>query len=575
MTATSRALGALLTLALGSTAMAAPAARSRARPPRKAPPPLGSIAPTPPGPPIPLRAAKLHEHAPGAGTVTFVAARRAYLDAGAQDGLAPGQSIALARRGRPAGACTVQAVADRSATCSGDGVLAGDTFALPAPPASTVPAVTPLPPLLPAAEVDRRRAALESGPVAMIEYTPQPRYAGAGGPYRIEASFVHASFLAAGAGALHQERLEARIQGAEALPGWRLFLDAGAVYRTGAPSGRFRPGDSAYLEVRELQLASREPDRALAVALGRVLPWSAPGSTVFDGVQLGWRGSPGEVGIFGGAVPDPLTTGLTTSRATAGAYGAVERSGAGSLVRGEGRFAVVRSPELGTRLEAEALLHAWLARAVDLSGQARFGFGGDHTAPASVDAARLDVSARLAAPVWLTGSVRYVGLLVADPAAPALFPSPARHADLTASWDVAPTVTLRATGGYARDLGSGLDRGYGGPEIALPRLFGHRGGLSAGWLEETGWAGGRSLWLQGQGEPLLGLRLLLRGSLFMDSRPAPLSPTSTVGVAAGASQDLLPWLRLRVSALGRVDLSQSAGGSLGGLSVLAALDGNI
>jgi len=46
-------------------------------------------------------------------------------------------------------------------------------------------------------------------------------------------------------------------------------------------------------------------------------------------------------------------------------------------------------------------------------------------------------------------------------------------------------------------------------------------------------------------------------------------------IAAVASQDLLPWLRLRVSALGRLDVSESSGGTLGGPSVLAALDGNI
>ncbi len=573
LTDTARAVAALLALALGS-AEAAPA-RGRGRPARKVPVAVGSIAQTPPGPPVAAASARLHQHAPGIGTITSVAARRAYLDAGARDGLAPGQSIALARRGHPAGACTVEAVSDRSATCGGDGPLPGDTFALPAPPAAAAPAAAPMPPLLSATEVDRRRAAVESAPLALVEYTGPLRRAGADERRLVEASFVHASYLAADAGAVHQERLEARIQGTEVLPAWRLFLDAGAAYRSNSSSSRFRPGDSATLEVRELEIATREPDRRLALALGRVLPWGVPGSTVFDGVQLGWRGAPGEVGIFGGAVPDPLTTSPTTSRATAGAYGALETGGAGAMLRGEGRFALVRSPELGTRLEAETLVHGWLARAVDLSGQARFGFGGDHVAPASLDAARLDVSARLAEPVWLTGSVRYVGLLVADPAAPALFPNPARHADLTASWDVASAVTLRATGGYAKDLGSGLDRGYAGPEIALPRLFGRRGGLSAGWMEETGWAGGRSLWVQGQGEPAPGLRVLLRGSFFMDARPAPLSPASTAGLAASASKDLLPWLRLRVSALGRIDVSQGAGGTLGGLSVLAALDGNI
>ena len=217
---------------------------------------------------------------------------------------------------------------------------------------------------------------------------------------------------------------------------------------------------------------------------------------------------------------------------------------------------MVRSPELGTRTEAEALGHAWLSRSIDVSAQARLGLGGDRTAPASLDAARLDLSARLAEPLWLTGSLRYVGLFIANPVAPALFPNPARHADLaTASWDVTRRVVVRLTGGYAKDLTTGLERGYAGPEVALPRLLGRYGSIAAGWLEERGWAAGRSLWVQGETDALLGARLLLRGSFYMDRLPAPLSDARTVGAR------LLPERAARPSPPGSASGSRPWAGS--------------
>ncbi|GEJ58570.1 hypothetical protein [Anaeromyxobacter diazotrophicus] len=575
-----------LALLLAAAALAA-GAPARAQEAADAPPPRRAAkAPARPFPalaqpkaagPVAVKPVKLHARAAGLGTVLSVTARRAYLDAGAKDGLAPGRELRLERKGRPAGRCTVEAVSDRGATCAGQDLRAGDTFALAAPPPAAAVSRTqaaPPPPLAPA-EVSRRRAALEAAPVARVEYVAPPRLETARGPQRVEVSFLHLSSFSSGGPGLSQDRLEARVYGAEVGAGLRLFLDASGVYRATAssPSERFRPGDAAYLEVRELQLTTREPDRAYALSVGRILPWAAPGSTVFDGAQLGWRGRLGELGVFGGAVPDAVTTGLGTSRATAGAYGALEHATDAVLVRAEGRVAMVRSPELGTRLETEALGHGWLWRALDLSGQARLGFGGDRNAPAALDAARVDLSGRLAEPLWLTASFRYVGLFTPDAASPALFPGPARHADLTASWDASRHLTLRAIAGYARDLSSGLDRKYAGPELALPHLFGRYGSASAGWLEERGWAGGRSVWVQGEGDALLGARLLLRASLYMDARPPPLSDTTTVGFVASATRDLAAWLRLRLSAMGRLGVATSATDTLGGISVLAGLDG--
>ncbi len=564
-------------LALLLLAMAPALARGEGAAPRRAARPARAMPATPPAPPRAPARVKARARVSGIATVLSVAAGRAYLDAGTLDGLAPGRSLRLRRAGAPAGTCTVEAASDHASSCTGTDVKPGDSTALAAAAPAPAPP-PPLPPLLTASEQARRRAALATAPVATVEFTPGPRPGAAAAPHGVEASLVHASFFTAGASGLAEERLEARIRGAELAPGWRLFADASAVARPNAVSERFRTGESAWVEVRELSASSREPGRAFALSIGRVLPWSAPGSTPFDGAQVGWRSGGTELGIFGGAVPDVLTTGLTTSRATAGAYGALESSGASTMLRGEGRLAMVRSPELGTRLEAEASGHAWLSRSIDLSGGARLGLMGDRTAPGALDAARLELSARLAPPLFVTGSLRYQGLSVlgsGDLGAPALFPNPARHAEASAGWDLSPALTLRAIGGYAKDLTTGLDRGYGGPELALPRLFGRRGGASAGWFEERGWAGGRSLWLQAQGDAAWGLRLLSRASFFMDTRPAPVASDVTLGLLASASKDLAPWLRFRLSGLTRVGLASSGAAEKGlGLSLLAALDGS-
>jgi hypothetical protein len=565
------AIGVGLTLASAPRAQPAEASPAK-RPARPSARPFPALAQPKPGAPVAVKPVTIHVRPARAGTVVSVTARRAYLDAGARDGLATGRELRLDRKGRPAGSCTVDAVSDRGATCAGEDLRTGDTFALAEPPPTAPETPPPAAPLAPG-EKSRRRAALDAAPVAKVEFVAPPRSDELRGPPRVEASFLHLSSFSTGGTGRSQDRLEARVYGAEVGGGFRLFLDASGVYRATASSERFRPGDSAYLEVRELQLAAREPDRPYTLAAGRIMPWAAPGSTAFDGAQIGYRSRGGEVGVFGGAVPDPITTALGTSRATAGAYGVLEHADDATLVRGEARLALVLSPELGTRLEAEALGHGWLMRTIDLSGQARLGFAGDRTAPASLDAARVDLSVRLAELVWLTGSFRYVGLYIPDAAAPAIFPGPARHADLTASWDASRRLTLRAIAGYARDLTSGLDRGYVGPEIALPRLFGRYGSASVGWLEERGWAAGRSVWLQGEGDAALGARLLLRASFYMDSRPAPLADLTTLGLLASATKDLTSWLRFRLSALGRLGVTASAGDTLGGISVLAGLDG--
>jgi len=116
------------------------------------------------------------------------------------------------------------------------------------------------------------------------------------------------------------------------------------------PNPRFRPNDASRLYVWRAQLTA--PIRSATVAAGRVLPVGIPGATLFDGASAALRLGRGEVGVFGGLVPEPDTTAPTTDRATGGAFWSVEKPlSKGAFLRHDGRLAVVQSPELGTRGE--------------------------------------------------------------------------------------------------------------------------------------------------------------------------------------------------------------------------------
>ena len=61
----------------------------------------------------------------------YVTEKRAYLDRGAKEGLAPKQSLQLFRGGRAVGSCAIETLADHQATCVGGRPRAGDNFRLP------------------------------------------------------------------------------------------------------------------------------------------------------------------------------------------------------------------------------------------------------------------------------------------------------------------------------------------------------------------------------------------------------------------------------------------------------------
>jgi hypothetical protein len=279
-----------------------------------------------------------------------------------------------------------------------------------------------------------------------------------------------------------------------------------------------------------------------------------------------------ELGLFGGAVPEPDTLSPTADRATGGGFWSVERPMSGGALRHEGRLAVVRSPELGTRVEATLAGRAWL-RAVDVSAEAQLGAGGEEQAAALIDAARVDIAARPTPKVSVGASYRHAGLDWPDALEPALFPGRGDAADAWGSVELGSFLRVGATGGLSRDAASGLDRTWIGPELGIPRLFGRRGGVVLGYLEEGGWLAGRSAYAQLVARPWEPVRLLSRAT-WAHAKTLGVD-RDEVGLLVSAAAELGRHFGLRLSALGRVPIgtegeSSTPWGVTGSASLYAA-----
>jgi hypothetical protein len=505
------------------------------------------------------------------GKVVHATATRAYLDAGTDQGLALGSELVLHRAGAEVARCRVEEVAARAATCGARGARAGDGFALPAPPVREPPRLLPAPP---APEVvQAQAAALAAAPIATVEYTPPARDARRERRSALSAELSELVWTASGATSFTATRASVSARGAALGGGFRLDVDAQAVQWTSRPTDpavRFRPGNASQLYVWQAGVSRDLAAGAATVSAGRVMPWRIPGATILDGAVAGWRFQRFEVGAFGGLVPDPSTLGLASDRATGGGYWIWDQPlGKGISLRDEGRIAMVRSPELGTRFEAETRAAARLGRALDLSGSLRLGFGGDVQAPGSVDAARVELSTRAIPHLRLAGWFAYDGLEVAADAEPMVYPGHSRRLEASGTWEGGRNVRVTLLGGTAADFGSGLDRSWVGPRVDLTRILFGRGGLSLGYLEELGWLDGRSAWLQLVGRPIQRLRLLARVSWSHASSLAVLQ--DEFGVALSAVGDLTQVFTARLTLSARGGLTGGAGGTQSGLTALATV----
>jgi hypothetical protein len=507
---------------------------------------------------------------PGVGRVAQVTGARAYLDAGADDGLAVGDVLALWRGEAESGHCTVEAVAPGSATCKGEGLRPGDAFKL-RPLVTAAEKVVALPTVPSDEELARRAAAVAATPVSLVAWKPTgPATPALASPRNnvAEVSLADAYWSSTGSGTWDVVRLDATVHGAVAGP-FTLDVDLRAERWLERGASTFRPDDDSRLYLWQAQLGWGSQDGRLNMAAGRVLPWTIPGATVMDGALVGVRRQGWEVGAFGGLVPEPDTTAPTTTRATAGGFWSLEqRYGQTVQLRQEGRLAWVRSPELGDRLEleADAALHA--GAALDLFGSARMAAGGTVTAPGGLDEARLELGLRPLPGLWVNGGFEYGGLAVPWVVAPPAFGSRGTRADGSVSYDLGP-ARVGVSGGMSRDAVSNLERTWVGPEVQLPRLFSPRVSLSAGYLEELGWLHGQSAWVQTVARPWDALRLIARASWSHEASLA--MDQETLGLSIAAAAELTRRIGLRLSVLGQTGLSAGGEGASSLLGLNAAL----
>lgn len=508
--------------------------------------------------------APVRKPASSQGSITDVSQGRAYLDRGKDEGLAVGTEVKLSRRGKPAGSCRVESVSDHHAICQGQDLRPGDQFTVAAASEPPAPATRPVP--VAPTELARWRSALESSPHPLVEFQ-------GGGTKRrtsAEVQLGHTSWYTTNANStFHQERAGVSLRGIPLFGGFRLYLDATAVGWTSRPEGfRALARTTAQLYVREAELMAREPGSRLALAVGRVWPWFVPGVAVFDGAQAGWRSPDGdfEVGGFGGGVPDPVTLSPSFERVAAGAYLAGRRTGgedaALRLLQYETRVSYMSTPQSSTRVELEGRARAWLGQRTDVGLWARFGLG-DAQAPGAVDAARLDVAMHPSEQWRFSGGVRYDGGLALD--APPMdgldLGSRALHADVVATWQPTAGFSAGLTGVAARDIEEALGRQLVGPELGFPHLFGARGGLSLGYLEELGWQRGRSGYVQTVLQPGASVRVIGRLSYFEDVPPTDASgglPSRDAGLYTSTEYAPTRWLTVRASLLARVGVTAVA-----------------
>ncbi len=492
------------------------------------------------------------------GKVLQATPARVYLDAGASEGLAVGQKLLLRRGAATGGTCTVDHVGDHRASCTSAAARVGDWFALtPAPP---LPGKAPLPKPQAVAEVVRERQALQTSASAPVEYHGTAEASVL--PLRASATLSHRSWLSGTASAWHDERIDARL-GLPVGDFGYFDLDATAVHLTRPAGDRFRPDTPNQLYVWRAELALRPASAAgtgFSGSLGRLIPWSAPGAPRIDGAQMSYRLAFGEVGLFGGGIPDAQTLAPGFDRQTAGLFFSLGRRGdreaALSYSQATARIAYLKAPELGTRFEAEANGLAQLYRTLDLSASLRLA-GGDNAAPALLDAARVGFDLRPAEGVTLSGAFRYVGdKLPVDPVGlvgnGVVLEGQSRHLDLSGTIVLSPGATLGVEGGLARDVTSSTTRSWAGPTLALPQLFGSTGGLALGYHEELGDLPGRAAWVQTSLFPSRSVQVTARLSVFMEARTTGGFDDLEAGLYLRILARLTDHIAAHFSAMGRV-----------------------
>jgi hypothetical protein len=525
---------------------------------------------------------------PVSGFVQFVTDKRAYLNRGALDGLAPRQVVPLTRGGRGAGSCTIDAVAEHQATCVGGRPRSGDAFRVmrtSARAGKRKPERAPveLPPLIDAKTLATRAAVVADTTIEKVEFTGKRAF-GANSTATVSPGFATWLTQPDPQGGYAQERVDGAVHGVEIGSTGLRFDGAFSALRWHTPATleRFRSGTATqfYLWEAEASMRSREVGEGsrTVLAAGRIWPFHAPGLTLLDGVQIGRENEAktAEGGAYGGLIPSAIGLVPAFDLWAAGVYGSLIQTGTKEsllrVAREEARVGIWHGGAAGTVTEAEGLFETWL-------GPWRFGGGGRLRWAPQVNArpvaerAHFDVGVR---PSLTSGGglqIRYLGATLL-PDAPLRAETVAGrgvvHAVADAHWDARPWLGFAVAGGGHREGDTERRQVFGWAEIRFLRLLGKLGGVWVGAEAEQGWVAGRSGYVQLVSR-FERLQLLARGS-FNATRFDDSAGGSTISEAGGylsADGVILSWLRVRAWSMVRVPVA------LGGEAPVAGASGVI
>jgi hypothetical protein len=539
------------------------------------------------------------------GRVALVTDRRAYLDRGGADGLVAGQALAMWRSGRSLGACTLEAVGDHEATCTGRRLRVGDTFRSPhavgrravaaggaAARARSAP-VPNLPPVVDDQTLQARAAVIADATVEKVEFNGRHAFRGHT-TAEVSPGFV-AWFTQPNepGGGYAQERIDGVIRGVELGQTGFHFDGAFSAQRWSTPASleRFRAGSPTQFYLWEAEATHRrqEGDGGTTISVGRLWPYHAPGLTVLDGVQVGRQNETrtAEAGFYGGLVPSAASLAPGFDIWAAGLYGALaqlgDRTSTVRLARQELRVGVWRDTRTVT--EAQGLAQLWIG-SVTAGGGGRVRWSPSSTSGGGgvvVEQANVDLGLRPSLTSSAGLHARYTGAtLLPDAPLRAELPmtGATMHAIADANLELSSRLALAASAGAHREGGTGRHQLHAGAEVRFSRLFRETGGLWVGGEVEQGWLQGENLYLQfvGHGSERVQVlaRLSANGTRF--ETPTAIWNLHELGAYANVDGVLTSWLRLRAWTLLRAPIlvqgvlpTDASFGAVGGISLAGAI----
>ncbi len=248
--------------------------------------------------------------------ISYLAGGSVYLEAGAAEGLATGDTAWILRGGARAAALRVVFLSTHRASCDTLWTKArlaiGDAAAFrPGATRQATPGVSD-------ARADSLRAAAVVAPSPARTASRDASLRG-----RIGARWL--SIAAPGGSRLSQPAFEARFDGREGLAG---HLDASLDIRgrrtlRTSETGRWL---EQYSRVYRASATLRDVGGGRRLTLGRQSSPTLASVSLFDGALLEWIGSRVGVGTFGGSQPDPLRSRWSSELVEAGAYAEVHQA---------------------------------------------------------------------------------------------------------------------------------------------------------------------------------------------------------------------------------------------------------